>query len=182
MSVEHIGYGAGERIWPDRPNLLRLVVGDAESVGTGTSVETLTILACNLDDMNPQWYGPLMQSLFNAKALDVWLTPVQMKKGRPATVVEVLCKQSDAASLRSILFAQTTTLGIREQTVTRYALARRIETIETAFGPVRVKIATMPDGTERIAPEHDDCAARATEHGVSVREVWLAALGHSVPS
>ncbi|HLY26865.1 MAG TPA: nickel insertion protein, partial [Aggregatilineales bacterium] len=143
---------------------------------TGLTVEPLTILSCNLDDMNPQWYTPLMQSLFEANALDVWLTPIQMKKGRPATVVEVLCKPPNTQALRDLLFRHTTTLGVREQTVSRYSLARHIETVQTPFGPVRVKIATLPDGSARMAPEHDDCIARAAEHGVSVREVWIAAL------
>ncbi len=209
MRVERVGYGAGQRDWPDRPNLLRLVIGEltsppvplSQKAGEGEPVanldpaplsatrtggkglgdrgviiETLTILSCNLDDMNPQWYGPLIQALFEAHALDVWLTPVQMKKSRPATVVEVLCKPFHADTLMDLLFQHTTTLGVRQQSVSRYSLARRFSSVETPYGPVRVKIATLPDGSERIAPEHDDCAARAAEHGVSIREVWLAAF------
>ena len=170
-----IGYGAGRRDWPDRPNVLRLVLADSADAD-GLTVETLTVLSCNIDDMNPQWYAPMTQALFDAHALDVWTTPAQMKKGRPATIVEVLCSSAAAPALRAILLRHTTTLGIRQQTVERYSVARRIETVDTPFGTVRVKIGHLPDGTLKAAPEHDDCVARATERGVSVREVWLAAL------
>lgn len=173
MIVSRVGYGAGSRDWPDRPNLLRLVLGEQTA---DTSAETLTVLATNLDDMQPEWYGPLMESALKAGALDIWLTPVQMKKGRPGVVVEVLCKPQDALALRTLLFRQTTTLGIRETTVMRWALPRQIRTVSTCYGDVRIKEATLDDGTLKFAPEHDDCAARATEHGVSVREVWLAAV------
>lgn len=173
MIVSRVGYGAGSREWPDRPNLLRLVLGEQNS---DTSAETLIVLATNLDDMQPEWYGPLIESALKAGALDIWLTPVQMKKGRPGVVVEVLCKPHDALALRTLLFHQTTTLGIRETTVMRWALPRQIRTVATCYGDVRIKEAALEDGTLKFAPEHDDCMARAAEHGVSVREVWLAAV------
>lgn len=178
MRVEHVGYGAGQRDWSNRPNLLRLVIGQTEDGERteGLIVETLTVLACNIDDMNPQWYGPLIETLLEAKALDVWLTPVQMKKSRPAIVVEVLCRATQAAGLRSLLLRHTTTLGVREYNVTRYCVDRRIETVQTRYGPVRVKIGELPDGSVKVAPEHDDCLARASEHQVSVREVWVAVM------
>jgi uncharacterized protein (TIGR00299 family) protein len=172
--IQRTGYGAGTRDWPDRANLLRIVI--VESQGSGLTVETLAILSCNIDDMNPQWYGPLMQLLLDSGALDVWLTPVQMKKNRPGTVIDVLCKSPDAASLRDLLLHHTTTLGVRQQAVTRYAVDRQIETVQTEYGPVRVKVAFLPDGSRRSAPEHDDCAALAAQHGVPIREIWLAAL------
>ncbi len=175
MHVERVGYGAGQREWPDRPNLLRLVLGQTP-VQNGLTVETLTVLACNIDDMNPQWYGPLVEILLDAKALDVWLTPVQMKKNRPATVVEVLCRASEADTLRDLLLRHTTTLGVRGYMVTRHSIERRIETVETPYGVIRVKVATLPNGEVKAAPEHDDCVRRSAEHGVSVREVWLSAL------
>jgi uncharacterized protein (TIGR00299 family) protein len=173
MTTARIGYGAGTREWPDHPNLLRLVLGEQ---ATNAATETLTVLACNLDDMVPEWYGPLIESALHAGALDIWLTPVHMKKGRPAVVVEVLCKPQDALKLRTLLFRQTTTLGIRESTVTRWALPRQSRTVTTIYGEVRVKEASLEDGTRKFAPEHDDCAARAAAHGVSVREVWIAAV------
>jgi uncharacterized protein (DUF111 family) len=173
MTVRRVGYGAGVRDWPDRPNLLRLVLGEQIS---GASAETLAILSCNVDDMVPEWFGPLIESALKAGALDVWLTPVHMKKGRPGVVVEVLCRPHDALSLRTLFFRQTTTLGVRESAVTRWALPRQIRTVTTCYGDVHIKEATLDDGTCKFAPEHDDCVARAAEHGVSVREVWIAAV------
>ena len=131
MKVAAVGYGAGQRDWPDRPNVLRLAIGQAEEKANGLTAETLTMLICNIDDMNPQWYGPVIEALQKAGALDVWLTPVQMKKNRPATVIEVLCQKDRADELRTLLLKQTTTLGVREHDVTRYSLERRVETVQT---------------------------------------------------
>ena len=98
------------------------------------TVETLAVLACNIDDMNPQWYGPLIQILLDAHALDVWLTPAQMKKNRPATIIEVLCKTPDVDNLRDLLLRHTTTLGVRQYSVSRYSVDRRIESSGIAPG------------------------------------------------
>jgi uncharacterized protein (TIGR00299 family) protein len=175
MRVLHVGYGAGQRDWPDRPNVLRLTIGESDSAD-GLEVDQLVLLSCNVDDMNPQWYDPLMSRLYDAAALEVWLTPVQMKKNRPGTMVEVLCRPDDANTLRELLLRHTTTLGVREASVTRHSVPREIETVQTAYGSVRMKVAKLPDGTIKASPEHDDCVARATEGGVSVAEVWLAAV------
>ncbi len=177
MTVTRVAYGAGTKDWPDRPNVLRLVLGEVADAGQGIRAETLTVLACNLDDMVAEWYGPLVEGALEAGALDVWLTPAHMKKGRPAVIVEVLCRPAEAARLRDLLFDQTTTLGIREYPVTRWALPREVRAVETPYGPVRIKIGLPGTGRAKFAPEHEDCAARAAEHGVSVREVWLAAVG-----
>jgi pyridinium-3,5-bisthiocarboxylic acid mononucleotide nickel chelatase len=126
--------------------------------------------------MNPQWYEPLVKHLNDAGALDVWLTPVQMKKGRPAVVVEVLCLPEKAASVRDMLLRHSTTLGVRETPVARYSIPREIHTVQTKYGDVRVKVARLPDGTLKSSPEHVDCVARAEEHGVAVGDVWLAAV------
>jgi len=174
MKVERVGYGAGQSDWPDRPNVLRLFVGQAADSRSGLLIETLTVLSCNIDDMNPQWYEPLVKALQESGALDVWLTPTQMKKNRPATIVEVLCRSDQADGLRTMLLRHTTTLGVREHAVTRYSIDRRVETVQTKYGSVRVKVATLPDGSIKVAPEYDDCAARALEHAVSVSDVWIA--------
>ena len=174
MTVERVGYGAGQRDWPDRPNVLRLTIG--ESASDGLHVDQLSILSCNIDDMNPQWYQPLMKQLSEAGTLDVWLTSVQMKKNRPGTMIEVLCQPGDADKLRALLLRHTSTLGVRETSVARYSLPRKIQTVQTEYGPVRVKVATLPDGSRKASPEHDDCVARAGEKGVTISEVWLAAL------
>jgi hypothetical protein len=175
MKVESVGYGAGQRDWPDRPNVLRLTIGES-SDSAGLHVEQLTILSCNIDDMNPQWYQPLMKLLSEANALDVWLAPVQMKKNRPGTVIEVLCQPDDSGTLRSLLLRHTSTLGVRETSVARHSLPRELQTVQTEYGPVRVKVATLPDGSRKASPEHDDCAARADELGATTAEVWLAAI------
>jgi len=176
MQVESIGYGAGQSDWPDRPNVLRLTIGESATTSDGLVVEQLTLLSCNIDDMNPQWYEPLMKELYDAKALDVWLTPAQMKKNRPGTLVEVLCHPQDAARLRDVILRDSTTLGVRETSVMRHSLPRHIQTVETSYGAVRMKIATLPDGSTKASPEHDDCVTRAAERRVSVGDVWLAAM------
>jgi uncharacterized protein (TIGR00299 family) protein len=176
LTVRSVGYGAGQRNWPDRPNLLRLVVGEAADDAGTAQVESLTMLACNLDDMQPEWYAPVMARLFDAGALDVWLTPIYMKKGRPAVMIEVLCEPGAASTLKQVLFEHTTTLGIREMAVTRRALPRRSRVVDTEYGPIRVKEALQPSGVWRPVPEHDDCLRLASEHGVSIRQVWLTAL------
>src|SRR5207249_7141840 len=145
MTVSRIGYGAGQRDWPDRPNVLRLIIGQGINDSAGLIVEQLIQLSCNIDDMNPQWYAPLMKTLNDANALDVWLTAVQMKKDRPGTVVDVLCRAEDVEIIRTGLLRHTTTLGLRQTSVTRYSLDRRVEAIETPYGRVRVKIAKLPD-------------------------------------
>jgi len=174
MTVERVGYGAGQRDWPDRPNVLRLTIG--ESAGTGLQVEQLSVLSCNIDDMNPQWYEPLMKELNEAGALDVWLTPVHMKKNRPGTMIDVLCQPANAEKLRALMLRHTSTLGVRETSVARYSLPREIQTVQTQYGPIRLKVATLPDGSHKASPEHDDCAARAAENGVTISEVWFAAV------
>ena len=176
MRVERVGYGAGQRDWPDRPNVLRLTIGEDADDATGLQVEQLTLLSCNIDDMNPQWYEPLVKHLNDAGALDVWLTPVHMKKNRPAVVVEVLCPPEKAAPVRDMLLRHSTTLGVRETVVTRHSLPRQVETVQTVYGAIRMKVARLPDGSVKASPEHEDCVARAEEHDVSVSDVWSVAM------
>jgi uncharacterized protein (TIGR00299 family) protein len=138
---------------------------------------TLSVLETNIDDLNPEIYEYVMGKLFEAGALDVYLAPIQMKKNRPATLLRVLCRPDDVQAMTAILFAETTTLGIREQTVARHALPRVIEHVDTPYGPVHVKVAELPDGTTKRAPEYEDCRRLAEEHGVPLREVYRAASG-----
>ncbi|HKP36908.1 MAG TPA: nickel pincer cofactor biosynthesis protein LarC, partial [Pyrinomonadaceae bacterium] len=176
MRVSRVGYGAGQREWPDRPNVLRLMIGESAESVPGLIAEQLTQTACNIDDMNPEWYTNVINQLYEAQALDVWLTPVQMKKNRPGIVVEVLSRPENADAIGEVLLRHTSTLGVRQQTVARYSLPRKFETVETIYGMVRMKVASLPGGAQKASPEHDDCAARASEKGVSVGEVWLAAM------
>jgi hypothetical protein len=137
----------------------------------------LSVLETNIDDLNPEIYEYVMGKLFEAGALDVYLAPIQMKKNRPATLLRVLCRPDDVQAMTVILFKETTTLGVREQSVARHTLPRVIEHVETPYGPVHVKVAELPDGTTKRAPEYEDCRRLAEEHGVPLREVYRAASG-----
>ena len=190
MSFAKIGYGAGDRDPKDTPNVLRMLVGDrTPDVGSRTSdlgprtsdlgsrtSDSVVKIECEIDDMNPQLFGPLMDGLLAAGALDVFYIPVQMKKGRPGTLVTVLARPAAREALTEILFRDSTTIGVRYQEMERSFLERAIETVETPYGPVRFKVARR-DGRElNAAPEFDDCQALAEEHGVSIKAVQAAAI------
>jgi uncharacterized protein (TIGR00299 family) protein len=181
MTLRAIGYGAGRKDFPSpgqgassHPNVLRLWLGEVQDE---TPLERVVLLETNIDDMNPQLYEHVAERLFDAGALDVTLTPVQMKKNRPGTILSVLCRPAQADELSEIVFRETTTLGIRRLALNRQALPRRFEQLETPFGAVRVKVATLPDGTERAIPEYEDCRRLAREAGASLRAVVEAARG-----
>jgi uncharacterized protein (TIGR00299 family) protein len=135
----------------------------------------LSVLETNIDDLNPEFYEYVMDRLFAAGALDVFLAPIQMKKNRPATLLRVLCRPDNAKSMTDILFQETSTLGIREHAVDRHALPRTLHTVETLYGAVQVKVAELGDGTVKSAPEYADCRRLAEQHGVPIREIYLAA-------
>lgn len=179
MTLRSVGYGAGGRNLPI-PNVLRLLIGDAAD-DDGLIQETLAMLETNLDDMNPEFYEYVMDKLFEIGALDVFLTPAQMKKNRPGTRVSVVCKPQDAPHLQEILYSETSTLGIRLVEVRRTSLPRSSRTVQTRFGPVRVKIATLPDGKKKAAPEYEDCRKLAAEKSVSIRKIYQCALTASEP-
>ena len=157
--------------------MLRAILGETVDAAAQHDWQTdrIAVLETNLDDINSEILGHFVERALAAGALDVFHTPVQMKKDRPGTVVEVLCRSEDAAKLRDVLLRHSTTLGFRETEVTRHSLPRRVETIDTVYGSVKMKVAMLPDGTTKASPEHEDCIARATERGVTVAEVWLAA-------
>lgn len=177
MTLEAIGYGAGGRDLPI-PNVLRVLLGRA-AAPSDAQVETLTVLETNIDDLNPEIYDYVMARLFDGGALDVFLAPIQMKKNRPATLLRVLCRPEAAQTLTEILFAETSTLGVRQHLVTRHCLARSIETVETPYGPVRVKVAHLNDGRKRAAPEYEDCRRLAQVSGVPLQEIYRAAMRHA---
>lgn len=174
MRLEAVGYGAGGRLTPE-PNILRVLLGTAEPTDE-TSYETLELLETNIDDMNPELYGYVLERLLAAGALDAYLTPVIMKKNRPGVVLNVLCRPEDANRLRQMLFNETTTLGVRSHRVVRRCLDRAIERVETPFGPIRVKVGRWGEGNEKAAPEYEDCRAAAQAHDIPLREVYEAAL------
>ena len=172
MTLRRVGYGAGKRDLP-YPNLLRIWLGEAPSTGEMT-VESLVLIETNIDDMNPQVYTYLVDRLFQAGALDVTLTPMQMKKNRPGVLVSLLGYPEKADQLVRILFEETTTLGVRKQMIERICLPRSVETVETRYGAIRVKIAHLPSGVERRTPEYEDCRRAAEAHRVSLMEVIAA--------
>lgn len=161
-----VGYGAGTRQLPF-PNVVRAFVGTA-----GVGLETLVVLETNVDDTTPQVHGALLERLLAAGALDVTLTPVQMKKNRPAVMVTVLCRSSEAEALRGMLLVETSTLGVREFRVQRYSLPRREVMVTSRYGVARVKQALDEAGQVlKPIPEYDDCLRLATEAGVPLQRV-----------
>jgi len=174
MTLEAVGYGAGGRDLLI-PNVLRLLLGQ-QATANSAATETLSLLETNIDDLNPEIYEYVIARLFDTGALDVFLAPLQMKKNRPATLLRVLCRPNDADMLMAILFAETSTLGVRQQTVLRHCLARWSQIVETPFGPVRVKVASWGEGQVKAAPEYEDCRRLAESSGVPLREVYNAAV------
>jgi len=174
MTLSAVGYGAGRKDFAI-PNVLRVLVGEAAAAGD-SGLQALVVLETNIDDLNPETYDYVMGRLFAAGALDVFLAPIQMKKNRPATLLSVICWPSAAAVLSDILFAETSTLGIRRYEVMRQALPRRSQTVETTYGPVRVKVAHWGDGQAKAAPEYEDCRKLAAQHNIPLREVYRAAV------
>jgi len=177
MKIEKAGYGAGTRDFPGHANLVRLTIGEAlPQLAAKTSQETITVLEANLDDLNPQVFGYVMDRLLAEGALDVFGVPVQMKKGRPGMLLTVLCKPEEAAKLTQIIFAETTTLGVRRREEQRLALARKWITVSTQWGEVRMKIASMNGTVTNYAPEYEDCRRIAAEQHVPLKSVMQEAV------
>ncbi len=176
MTVSAIGYGAGTADLEAQPNVLRLMVGEAAEKRSTAESETIRVLEANLDDMNPQIYGYFLERALAAGALDVFTTPVQMKKNRPGMLVTVLCRPQDEANFHEMLFAETTTLGVRSYTAERRVLARQWDTVQTAFGEVRIKVATLNGHIRQASPEFEDCRKLAEAMSVPLQRVMEAAL------
>ncbi len=174
MKVEATGYGAGSRDTPGSPNVLRLLVGD-EGPGAGETDRVL-VLETEIDDMSPQLLAPLLERLLAAGALDAYYTPIQMKKGRPGTLVTVLGMPSGREALEEMLFRETTTLGVRRQEWDRTVLARESLLVDTSYGGIHVKVGRRGGVVYNVQPEFEDCQRSAEARGVPVKEVWAAAL------
>ena len=172
MRVQATGYGAGGRTYEKFPNVLRVMVGDVE---TDAQRERLLMLETNLDDVSPQIVGHLMKLALQRGALDCFFTPVQMKKNRPGVHVSILCRPAERAALEQLLFAETTTLGVRSYEVERKALAREIVSVETRYGPLRVKVARLDGRISHATPEYEDCRAAAAAHNAPLRDVEATA-------
>lgn len=169
MAVEKIGYGMGKKEFPDRPNLLRLVLGEATAAYLADRV---IILEANIDDMNPEFYDYLMERLFESGALDVSLNPLLMKKNRPGTLLRVIVEEQDAEALSELILRESTTLGVRNYAAGRKKLPREVREVETKYGKIRVKIS----GDQRFQPEYEDCKRIALDRGVPLQEVYREAL------
>lgn len=168
MQLQRIGQGTGQKdfAWP---NVARLWLGEPLASGGLVQIET------NIDDMNPELYGDVSQSLFDAGALDVWTTPIQMKKGRPGVLLSVLAPAACETALADILLRETTTLGVRVHPVSRHEAQRTFATVATAYGPVQVKIKWVEGAPVGAKPEYDDCVRVARSHKVPLRLVYEAA-------
>jgi len=173
MTVRRAGYGAGTKRWDDAPNVLRAVLGDEP---TAAERESLLVLEANLDDLSPQFVAAALEAALAAGALDVWVAPVTMKKGRPGHLVGALVADAAREQVEGAIFRETSTLGVRATRVERTALAREMLEIETEYGSVRVKIGKRAGAIVNVAPEFEDCRARAKERGVAVKEVAAAAI------
>jgi uncharacterized protein (TIGR00299 family) protein len=178
MKIERSGYGAGTRDFPGHPNVVRLTIGEAASnaLAARTASETITVLEANLDDLNPQVFGYVMDRLLEEGALDAFGMPVQMKKNRPGTLLTVLCKPETASKLTQLIFTETTTLGVRRRDEMRQTLARRWENVGTPWGEVRIKIASMNGTVTNYAPEYEDCRRIAAQHRVPLKQVMGEAI------
>jgi uncharacterized protein (TIGR00299 family) protein len=190
MKIEKAGYGAGTREFPDHPNVLRITIGETTIGETALAAdanaspsalhesaqEKITVLEANLDDLSPQVLAYAMERLLTEGALDVFSVPVQMKKGRAGALLTVLAKTEDANRLTKLIFAETTTLGVRRREEQRQTLSRRWESVDTTWGRVRIKIASMNGSISNYAPEYEDCRVLAEAHHVPLKEVIQEAV------
>ncbi len=181
MTSDKIGYGAGARDFAGHANVLRLTVGDTVDVAMVNASaaeiqEEVSILEVNLDDLNPQLIGYIVERALAEGALDVFTVPVQMKKNRPGTLVTILAQPQQEEKLRGLLFRESSTLGVRVRRERRYVLPRRHESVETAWGEVRMKIAALNGTVSQYAPEYEDCRRIATEHHVPLKTVMQEAI------
>jgi uncharacterized protein (TIGR00299 family) protein len=176
MTVTAVGYGAGKKEIQDLPNLLRVVIGERGPGAGPFQTDQVAVLEANLDDMNPEYFQYALDKLFAAGALDVYFTPVQMKKGRPGTLVTVISPADREEVLAATLLRETTTLGVRSYGARRRKLEREKVAVETPYGPVGVKVGRAGGEPWNIAPEYEDCRATAEAAGVPLKHVYQAAL------
>ncbi|MBI1761719.1 MAG: nickel pincer cofactor biosynthesis protein LarC [Acidobacteria bacterium] len=179
LKIERTGYGAGTREYPKFPNVLRAIIGEllSDAPHLDDTPNTITVIEANLDDLSPQVLGHVMEKALAAGALDLFYTPVQMKKNRPGVLLTLLCQPADRARMCELLFRETTTLGLRYRTEQREILQREFVTVATPYGSIRIKLAKNAAGrVVNAAPEYEDCRAAAEAQLVALREVQTAAL------
>jgi len=177
MRLEQVGYGAGGRDIEQLPNIVRAVVGESlAEEAPAAPAERVALIETNLDDLVPELVPDAAESCFAAGALDVWVTPVQMKKGRPGIVVSALARPAEERAVAKALLRETSTLGVRISAARRWELEREWRTVEVDGAPVRIKVGWLDGERMNVAPEHDDCAAAARRTGRPLKSVWAAAL------
>lgn len=169
MTIERIGYGAGLKDFPNRPNLCRLIIGK-DSVPW--KHEEMVVIETNIDDMNPELYDYVFDRLLGAGARDVFLSPIQMKKNRPGTLLRVIAEPKDRDTLARTILSETSTIGVRYYPVGRVILKRKSEKLKTLYGTIRVKVVEEPNGTKRIVPEYDDLKRVATTKHIPLKLLY----------
>jgi uncharacterized protein (TIGR00299 family) protein len=180
MTMRAIGYGAGSADFPEKANVLRLLIGERESAAAGENLHgesdaPITVIETNVDDMSPQIYGYFVDRALAAGALDVFSTAVQMKKNRPGQLITILCEPTNVSRLTDLLFSETTTIGVRMYEARRRTLAREFLSVDTNHGPVRMKISRLNGSVLNATPEYDDCQRIASEKGIPLKDVLAAA-------
>jgi pyridinium-3,5-bisthiocarboxylic acid mononucleotide nickel chelatase len=169
MKVSAIGYGAGSRNLEEMPNMLRVVIGETPALFKG---DTVTVVEANIDDMNPQYFEYVFERLFAEGALDVFITPILMKKSRPAFKLAAICVPGEAEKISAVMLTETTTIGVRFYEVARITLERKTVKVRTEYGEVSVKLSRMPDGELSVSPEYEDCARAARRAGSPLKLVY----------
>ena len=176
FAVERIGYGAGTKQFADFPNCLRLMVGEERIVSTSRETGDVIVIEANIDDMNPQNFGYVTEELLSAGALDVFTIPIQMKKNRPAHLLQVLAPSDAVERLSRIIFQETTTIGLRRHSTQRTTLDREFVEVDTEYGTVKIKVSRMDGEVVNFAPEYEDCARIARARGISLKLVQSLAI------
>jgi uncharacterized protein (DUF111 family) len=173
MRVAQIGYGAGNRDFADTPNVVRVLIGEADAAAAS---HTVVVIEAEIDDMNPQIFGVLMDRLLAQGALDVFYTPIQMKKNRPGILLSVIAAPDKREAFTGTIFRETTTIGLRYREMTRECLDRRTVTVTTSVGDVRIKLAARNGHIFNAAPEFEDCVRLAGEHNLPAKTVQALAM------
>ncbi len=169
--ITKTAYGIGQRDVSEVPNVLRVYLSDTETAASGLKEESATIVECNIDDMNPERYEFIMEQLFEAGVADAWLTPIIMKKSRPANQLSVLCSPEKINKIKGIIFNHSTSIGLREYTVKKSVLSRVEKSVQTKFGPITVKQSILEGKIVRSKPEYEQCKSIAKQHNISTEEV-----------
>lgn len=175
LQLLEIGYGAGDREFPEYPNLLRLMIGEEEKTEPQGNQEEIAVIETNIDDMNPEFFDHLFEQAYQAGALDVFLTPVIMKKNRPGCLLSVLCPLEAVTPLATLLLQESSSFGVRTYRVQRRILAREVVEVRTHLGAVRVKLGKLGGRVVQISPEYEDCKRLAQSSGIPIRTVYSEA-------